>query len=196
VSGLEDFARLVPGDHGLCVVSTLRPDGTIQSSVVNAGVLSHPVTGTPVVGLVSRGGTRKLANLRERPRATVVIRAGWDWAAAEGPVELAGPDDPMPGVDAELLRMLLREIFTAAGGTHDDWATYDQVMAAERRTAVLLAPVRISANRLPAGRWVRIAQAAQQQAEVVEAVPYHPGGQARGRTRRPVQAGRSLRVQR
>jgi PPOX class probable F420-dependent enzyme len=151
VSGLEDFARLVQADHGLSVVSTLRPDGTIQSSVVNAGVLSHPVTGTPVVGLVSRGGTRKLANLRERPRATVVVRAGWDWAAAEGPVELAGPDDPMAGVDTERLRLLLREIFTAAGGTHDDWATYDQVMAAERRTAVLLAPARISANRLPAG---------------------------------------------
>jgi len=150
VSGLEDFARLVDGDHGLVVVSTLRADGTIQSSVVNAGVLPHPVTGAQVVGLVSRGGTRKLANLRERPRASVVIRVGWDWAAAEGPVELAGPDDPMPGVDAELLRMLLREIFSAAGGTHDDWATYDQVMAAERRTAVLLAPVRISANRLPA----------------------------------------------
>jgi hypothetical protein len=47
VSGLEEFARLVAGDHGLVVVSTLRPDSTIQSSVVNAGVLPHPVTGAP-----------------------------------------------------------------------------------------------------------------------------------------------------
>jgi hypothetical protein len=39
VSGLDEFARLVDGDHCLCVVSTLRADGTIQSSVVNAGVL-------------------------------------------------------------------------------------------------------------------------------------------------------------
>lgn len=54
MSGLEAFTRLVPGDHGLCVVSTLRRDGTIQSSVVNAGVLAHPVTGTEVVGLVAR----------------------------------------------------------------------------------------------------------------------------------------------
>jgi hypothetical protein len=53
VSGLEDFARLVAGDHGLCAVSTLRPDGTIQSSVVNAGVLPHPVTGAQVVGAES-----------------------------------------------------------------------------------------------------------------------------------------------
>lgn len=143
---LDDFIRLIPADHGLCVMSTLRADGTIQSSVLNAGVLPHPVTGVPVVAAVARGGTHKLANLRVRPRANVVIRAGWEWAAAEGPVELAGPDDPLPGVDAERLRILLREIFTAAGGTHDDWPTYDRVMAAERRAAVLLTPERVSGN--------------------------------------------------
>ena len=146
MSGLEAFTQLVPGDHGLCVVSTLRKDGTIQSSVVNAGVLAHPVTGAQVVGLVARGGTRKLANLRERPNASVVVRAGWSWAAVEGPAELAGPDDPLPGADSERLRLLLREIFTAAGGTHDDWPAYDRVMAEERRTAVLVTPRRVSTN--------------------------------------------------
>jgi PPOX class probable F420-dependent enzyme len=146
MTDLADFARLVPGDHGLVVVSTLRGDGTIQSSVVNAGVLAHPVTGERVVGLVARGGTRKLDNLRARPRATVVLRAGWEWAAAEGPVDLAGPDDPLPGVDAERLRLLLREVFTAAGGTHDDWDAYDRVMAEERRTVVLIKPDRVYAN--------------------------------------------------
>jgi hypothetical protein len=49
-------------------------------------------------------------------------------------------------VDAERLRLLLREIFTAAGGTHDDWPTYDRVMAEERRTAVLVTPRRVSTN--------------------------------------------------
>jgi hypothetical protein len=142
VSALEDFARLVQGDHGLVVISTLRPDMTIQSSVANAGVLAHPVTGAQVVGLVSRGDAHRLAYLRARPRATVVVRAGWQWASVEGPVELAGPDDPMPGVDAERLRVLLREIFTAAGGTHDDWPAYDRVMAEERRVAVLVSPAR------------------------------------------------------
>src|SRR2546421_743686 len=67
MTDLKDFARLVARDHGLCVMSTLRPDSTIQSSLVNAGVLDHPVTGKPVVGLVARGQTRKLANLRARP---------------------------------------------------------------------------------------------------------------------------------
>src|SRR5437879_2496933 len=54
----------------------------------------------------------------------------------------AGPDDPLQGIDAERLRLLLREIFTAAGGTHDDWDEYDRVMATERRAAVLVQPER------------------------------------------------------
>lgn len=147
MADLTGFAELIPRDHGLCVVSTARADGTIQSSVVNAGVLNHPVTGELVAGLVARGHSRKLANLRARPRATVVARAGWQWAAVEGPAELAGPDDPLAGLDAERIRLLLREIFTAAGGTHEDWDTYDRVMAEERRTAVLITPERAYANR-------------------------------------------------
>jgi hypothetical protein len=75
-----------------------------------------------------------------------VVRAGWEWAAVEGPAGIAGPDDPMPGVDAENLRVLLREVFTAAGGTHDDWPTYDRVMAEERRAAVLIASERAYSN--------------------------------------------------
>src|SRR6266513_2795732 len=143
MNDLEAFAKLVPLDHGLVVVSTARADGTVQSSVVNAGVLDHPVHGRPVVGLVAAGSSRRLINLRARPRAAVVIRAGWRWADVEGPVELAGPDDPLAGVDDERLRVLLRDIFTAAGGTHDDWDEYDRVMAAERRVAVLVEPERV-----------------------------------------------------
>jgi PPOX class probable F420-dependent enzyme len=139
---LHAFSRLVPLDHGLVVVSTARPDGTIQSSVVNAGVIDHPVTNERVVAFVSMGAARRLTNLRARPRATVVIRAGWQWAGVEGPVELAGPDDHLEGVDSEGLRLLLRNIFTAAGGTHDDWDEYDRVMATERRVAVLVGPER------------------------------------------------------
>jgi hypothetical protein len=140
---LDTFAALVPADHGLAVLSIARPGGGVHSSVVNAGVLGHPLTGERVVGLVAIGGARKLDLLRADPRAAVTLRAGWRWAAAEGPAQLIGPDDPAEGIDAERLRLLLREIFTAAGGTHDDWATYDRVMAEERRTAVLLTPAAI-----------------------------------------------------
>jgi hypothetical protein len=111
--------------------------------VVNAGVLPHPLTSVQVVGLVAMGGSRKLHNLRADPRATIVVRAGWQWATVEGYAEILGPDDPHPGVDGQPLRALLRDIFRAAGGTHDDWDTYDRVMAEERRAAVLLTPHRI-----------------------------------------------------
>ncbi len=147
VTDLGDFAGLIARDRGLCVVSTLRADGTILSSVVNAGVLDHPFTGKPVVGFVALGIGRKLVHLRVRPYATVVVRVGWEWVGVDGPVQLAGPDDPMPGIDGEGLRQLLRRIFTAAGGTHDDWDTYDRVMADERRVAVLIDPARIYPER-------------------------------------------------
>jgi PPOX class probable F420-dependent enzyme len=146
MADLRAFADLVPGDHGLVVVSTSRADGTIQSSVVNAGVIDHPVTAQPVVALVAAGSARRLGNLRARPRAAVVIRAGWQWAGVEGPTELIGPDDPVDGFDAERLRLLLRDIFKAAGGAHDDWDEYDRVMADERRVAVLVTPERTYGN--------------------------------------------------
>jgi hypothetical protein len=140
---LAAFEALVPNDHGLAVVSIARPDRSVHTSVVNAGVLPHPTSAAQVVGFVAIGGTRKLGLLREHPHATITLRAGWQWSSVEGPIELIGPDDPAPGVDAERLRVLLRDIFSAAGGTHDDWDTYDRVMAEERRTAVLLTPKRI-----------------------------------------------------
>jgi PPOX class probable F420-dependent enzyme len=142
MTDLAGFADLVPRDHGLCVVNTLRRDGSVQASVVNAGVLPHPLTGAQVVGLVATGGSRKLHNLRADRRATVVARAGWQWAAVEGDAEIIGPDDPHPDVDGEALRRLLRDVFQAAGGSHDDWDTYDRVMAEERRAAVLVSPRR------------------------------------------------------
>jgi PPOX class probable F420-dependent enzyme len=146
VTDLSAFEQLVPLDHGLCVVSTLRGDGSAQSTVVNAGVLPHPTSGTPVVGFITAGGARKLDHLRTDPRATIVARAGWQWAAVEGTAEIIGPDDPRPDVDGEALRLLRRDVFRAAGGTHDDWDVYDRVMADERRAAVLLMPRRAYSN--------------------------------------------------
>jgi PPOX class probable F420-dependent enzyme len=147
VNDLAEFAKLVPLDHGLCVVTSLRADGAAHATVVNAGVLAHPLTASPVVGLVAAGGSRKLHHLRADPRCTIVARAGWQWAAVEGTAHIIGPDDGHPDIDAEALRLLLRSIFEAAGGTHDDWDTYDRVMAQERRAAVLITPQRTYGNR-------------------------------------------------
>lgn len=143
---LEELRRLAAADSGLAVAVTIRPDGTPHASVVNAGVLAHPVDGEGVVGLVVAGGTVKLRNLRARPYASVLFRAGWEWMAAEGPVELAGPDDELAGLDRDGVRLLLRDIFTAAGGTHEDFEEYDRVMAAERRAAVLVRPARVTGS--------------------------------------------------
>ncbi len=143
---LADFEAMVPADHGLVVMTVIGPDGRMRPSVVNAGVIDHPIHGARVVAVVIHGSARKLAHLRARPRASVVLRAGWQWAGVEGTAEIAGPDDPVEGIGPERLRLLLREIFTAAGGTHDDFDTYDQVMAADRRAAVLITPERVFGN--------------------------------------------------
>ena len=84
------------------------------------GALDHPLTGQPVLAFVTYGAA-KLRNLRARPQLAVTFRSSWSWATVEGHAELIGPDDPHPNVDAERLRVLLREVFTAAGGQHDDW---------------------------------------------------------------------------
>jgi PPOX class probable F420-dependent enzyme len=145
VADLDDFAQLGRREQGLVVVSTVRPDGSVQASLVNAGVMPHPITGEPCLAFVTYGKV-KLANLRRRPRLAATVRSGWQWATVEGGAEIVGPDDPHPAVDPERLRLLLREVFSCAGGTHDDWAEYDRVMAEQRRAAVFVAPDRIYSN--------------------------------------------------
>ena len=140
---LAGAVSLARDEHGLAVVATLRADASIQASVVNVGLLPHPATGEQVLGFVTYGRV-KLANLRERPQLAVTFRNGWQWATVEGRAELAGPDDPQPWL--EDLPRLLREIFRAAGGSHDNWDEYDRVMAEQRRTAVLIRPMRVYTN--------------------------------------------------
>ncbi len=142
MADLTDIKRLVGGEHGLATVAMTMPDGTAHASVVNAGVLDHPVSGEPVVGFVVRGDSYKLRRLRKDPQTTVLFRVSWDWAAVAGPVEIIGPDDDFDGFDPEQVPQLLRDVFISAGGTHDDWDTYDRVMAEEKRTAILVKPQR------------------------------------------------------
>jgi PPOX class probable F420-dependent enzyme len=143
---LDLVRRLVAADHGLAIVATTRPDGTVHTSLVNAGVIADPLTGEPAVALVAAGAARKVRLVRATGRASLTFRAGWEWVAVEGPVTLLGPDDVPDGFDASSVPQLLRDVFTAAGGTHDDWDTFDRVMADERRVAVLVHPARITSN--------------------------------------------------
>ncbi|HVW33943.1 MAG TPA: pyridoxamine 5'-phosphate oxidase [Acidimicrobiia bacterium] len=146
MADLELVRRLAAAEQGLAVVSAVRPDGTVHSSVVNAGLFDHPVSGGPTVALVARAAAYKLKLFATAGRANATFRAGWEWVSVEGPVDLIGPEHPHPGFPAGGVARLLRDIFTAAGGTHDDWAEYDRVMAEERRTAVFITPARITSN--------------------------------------------------
>jgi len=139
VSGLDRAREIGARESGLAVAITARASGSPRASVVNAGVLDHPVTGERIVGFVARGVARKLTDLRERPQVTVVFRSGWEWIAVEGKAELAGPRDSLEGLATDDVPGLLRMVYAAAvGGSPDDWAELDASMAAEGHTAVLV----------------------------------------------------------
>jgi len=142
---LDLVRRIGAANNGLAIVSVTRPDGSVHSSLVNAGVLDHPVTREPVVGLVAMGAAKKLEYARAAGRVTLAFHHGWEWVSVDGPIDIAGPDDT-DVVDASAVPELLRAVFRAAGGTHDDWDEYDRVMAAQRRTAVLVHPRRVISN--------------------------------------------------
>lgn len=141
-----DLVREVASDSQyLGVISVVRADGTIHSSLVKAGLLDDPWSGEPVVGIVVAGGARKLGHLRQSGRASVIFTAGYRWVSVEGPVRIAGPED-VPALNPDELSAVLRAAFSAAGGVHDDWAEFDRVMATERRAAVLVVPDHIISN--------------------------------------------------
>jgi hypothetical protein len=106
--------------------------------------MDDPVDGAPSVAAVVQGGAVKLRLLRRAGRASAVFTSGYQWAAVEGPVRIIGPDDPDVSFPLSGVPGLLREVFTAAGGSHDDWDEYDRVMAAERRAAVFIHAERVS----------------------------------------------------
>ena len=146
---LADVRSLLADEHGLAVVSTVQSDGRVLSSVVNCGIHAHPITGVECVALVSGGSSARLGHVRNGSEVTVAVRRGWRWAGVTGSADLIGPDDTRDtgdGIDDDALRLLLRTVFQAAGGHHDDYDEYDQVMAAEHRTAVFVTPARILGN--------------------------------------------------
>jgi PPOX class probable F420-dependent enzyme len=145
VTTLDDVLAIAGRERFLATVATARGDGSIQASLVNAGVMDHPITKERVVAFVTYGPV-KLANLRARPNIAITWRSGWEWVTAEGRAELIGPDDRPERVDRDRLRLLLREVFTAAGGTHDNWDEYDRTMAEQGRVAVLVTTTRVYSN--------------------------------------------------
>jgi hypothetical protein len=137
--------EIAQADNYLAVLATTRPDGTVHASLVKAGILADPETLQTSIGIVVAGNARKLTLLRLAGHATVVFKDGWRWVAVDGPVRLEGPDDPPPG-SSRHLPALIRDVYGAAGGTHDDWDEFDRVMATDRRCVVFVGIDRITGN--------------------------------------------------
>lgn len=146
LASLETVRSFLAEEDGLAVVSTVQADGAVLSTVTNCGVIDHPVTDEPRVAFVSLGGAARLRHIRNGSPVTAAIRRGWNWVGVTGEAELIGPSDNAFELDPDRIRLLLRGIFTAAGGQHDDWETYDRTMRDQARTAVLITPTRIIGN--------------------------------------------------
>ena len=143
---LNNVRRFLADETGLATISTVQDDGRVLSSIANCGIIPHPLTGHECVALVSMGKAARLKHVRRGSEVTISIRRGWNWVAVTGKADLIGPDDEADSIDADALRLLLREIYQAAGGTHDDFEEYDSEMIRSRRAAVLVAPTRIIGN--------------------------------------------------
>src|SRR6202000_1226555 len=70
-SNLDDVISLAREESFLATISTIRSDGAIQSTLVNAGVMADPASGEQVVATVLIGSTAKLRILRTRPNLTL-----------------------------------------------------------------------------------------------------------------------------
>ena len=143
---MNDVRDYLSSETGLATVSTTQADGRVLSSVVNCGVVDHPITGETTVALVSRGHAARIGHIRRGSQMTVSIRRGWQWVAVTGPADVIGPDDLPGDFDAEKLRILLRDIYQAAGGEHDDYDEYDRAMVEDGRIAVFVQPDRVLSN--------------------------------------------------
>ena len=146
MSNIEEVKKFLSSETGLATVSTVQKDGRVLSSIVNCGVIDHPGNNSPCVAFVSAAHAARLNHIRRGSEMTVAIRRGWSWRSVTGSTDLLGPQDLSEEFNSEDLRLLLREVFESAGGTHEDWDEYDRVMSEEKRVVVLVAPQRILGN--------------------------------------------------
>ena len=124
---LLDFVR----PRHRMVLTTYRADGTLQSSPVSGGVDAQ---GRIVVATYPQRA--KAANLRRRPRASVVVLSD----------EFNGPYVQVDG-DAEVVDLPealepLVEYFRCIAGEHPDWDEYRRAMVDQRKCLIRVTPRR------------------------------------------------------
>jgi hypothetical protein len=144
---LAQVQRIAADANNLAIAAVTRADGTIHASLVSAGLLEDPVSQEPSIGIIVARTATKLRYMRRVRLAAIVFQSGYTWATVDGSVHIVGPDDPDHSIDSELFPQLLRRVFLAAGGNHENWTEFDDVMAAERRAAVFVRADRILTNR-------------------------------------------------
>ena len=123
------------------VITTFRPDGTAQTSIVVCG--ASPFDGDEAAIFVTvRGASYKVRNLRRNSRCNVMAVAD-DWrqfAVVEGAATLTD----YRNTDAEQMRVKLRAAFMACGDhEHPDWEEYDRAMVAQDAVIVVVQPERV-----------------------------------------------------
>lgn len=124
---LLDFVR----PRHRMVLTTYRADGSLQSSPVSGGVDAE---GRIVIATYPQRA--KTANLRRRPRASVVVLSD----------EFDGPYVQVDG-DAEVVDLPealepLVEYFRSIAGEHPDWDEYRQAMVDQRKCLIRETPRR------------------------------------------------------
>ena len=146
MSDIEIFSNYLSEETGLVTVSTTQVDGRVLSSVVNCGMIEHPLTGDTCVAFVSGSKAARLKHVDRGSQVTITARRGWAWSSVTGPADLIRPGQVPESIDKEQMRLLLREVFHAAGGVHDDLEEYDRAMAQEGRVVVCVTPERVLGN--------------------------------------------------
>ena len=119
-------------ENHFSVVTTFRRSGAAQMSIMEVGPYKEGIAFTVL------GVTAKLANLRRDPRCTVLtVRQDWSgYVVVEGKAVVHDWDN----TDPETMRVMLRDVYEAAGGRHPDLEEYDRVVRAERRPLVVVTP--------------------------------------------------------
>ena len=133
MSDIEIFSNYLSEETGLATISTSQVDGRVLSSVVNCGMIEHPLTGDVCVAFVSGSKAARLKHIDRGSQVTISVRRGWAWSSATGPADLIRPEKLPEGINTEQMKLLLREVFHAAGGVHDDLEEYDRAMRSEER---------------------------------------------------------------
>ncbi|MDY6999063.1 MAG: PPOX class F420-dependent oxidoreductase [Actinomycetota bacterium] len=125
--GLLDFIR----PRHRMVLTTYRADGSLQSSPVTGGV-----DGDGRVVIASYPQRAKSANIRRRPRASLVVLSD----------EFNGPyvqvDGPAEVVDLPEALEPLVEYFRSVGGEHPDWDEYRAAMTDQGKCLIRVTPQR------------------------------------------------------